>query len=111
VSRAEANPKFVLRGSGKLHEAQNGRLTLFSHELVVRRFLPAALPAPDANAEVPQQSVMALALEQLRAEHQHVLHGLNAKDSEGRLPELHAPVPELPQEGLGLGRRVGTRQI
>jgi hypothetical protein len=36
-------------------------------------FLSPVFPAPYANAEIPQKSVTTLALDQLRAEHQHEL--------------------------------------
>jgi hypothetical protein len=66
-------------------------------------FLLPAFPASYANAEIPQQSVTTPALDQLRAEHQHVLDGLNAKNSGGRIPDLDDPrVPELLKMGWDL---------
>jgi hypothetical protein len=66
-------------------------------------FFLGVFSGPFAHAETPQQGVTTLALDQLRAEHQHVLDALNAKNSEGRVLDLDDPgVPELLKKGWGL---------
>jgi hypothetical protein len=66
-------------------------------------FFLRVFSGPFAHAETPQQGVTTLALDQLRAEHQHVLDALNAKNLEGRVLDLDDPgVPELLKKGWAL---------